>query len=87
MPCRELAETRNCEGCTKPRHYLDHGQVWGKDRRIACITGQPYGLSETDVAQLAADAEEFDLAVNVSSWAWYDRATVLIELRPRKGAR
>lgn len=72
----------DCDGC-EYRRYLDHARGWIKDGRLACITGEPYGISNEEIAELLADAERFGFEFWVSARSWhYPGATILIEITP-----
>lgn len=79
---RHLGGIDGCDGCVY-RRYLDHARSWTKDGRIACITSEPYQVSDEDIAELRADAARFGFEFWISGSSWhYPGATVLIEIRP-----
>lgn len=82
---RHLGGIDGCDGCVH-RRYLDHARTWTKDGSVACITSEPYGISDEDIAELCADAERFGFEFWISGGSWhYPGATVLIEIRPMEG--
>lgn len=67
--------------CQRHRHVFDHGRIWlDRDGRHV-LTGEPYGVSEDDLAELVTDLAQFGLHVSVGgSSPWNPGSTVLIRV-------
>jgi hypothetical protein len=82
----EGGRPRRFDNWNRPQ-WFDHGTRWNKDGKPYCLVGQPYGLSDDDIAELA-HLQKRGFEVSVSTWpAWhYPHHVLHVEVR-RGGAR
>jgi hypothetical protein len=74
--CPRLVVGKRCQGwdrcmCAALVHTLDHGRLWRTEDGKRILTGEPYGCSGKDLAQLVTTVEDLGLEVFVDNCSPY----------------
>lgn len=61
-----------------PPPGLDHTSVWTRDRKIVCITSEPYQLYGEDLRRQVAFAQALKLHLMITTDSWYYHGSTLM---------